>query len=183
MAKFMRSDKGADENKSSPSEATATGEPERVQRQEPLKSPRQSAEPSVISPSLKITGNLESDAEIQLEGTVEGDVRAQIVTVGAGATVKGAIFGETVNIAGTTDGEIEARIVVVEKTARVTGDIVHESLQIEAGAYVNGHCRPEFGKRDRASALPKTAGPGQHAETDGPKNPTSATGNAGLAAV
>jgi len=183
MAKFMRSEKGLNENKSNPGEGAMTGEPEKVQRQEPLRSPRQSAEPSVISPSLRVVGNLESDAEIQVEGSVEGDVRAKIVTIGEGATVKGAIFGETVNIAGTTDGEVEARTIVVEKTAHVTGDIVHESLQIEAGAYVNGHCRPEFGKRDKGMTSATTAGPRKQPEREGSDNPAVSTGSAGLAAV
>ncbi len=40
---------------------------------------------SVISKALKITGQLESSEDIQIDGTVEGDVRAVSVTVGNGA--------------------------------------------------------------------------------------------------
>jgi len=178
MAKFMRSDKGSETKDESGTDETA-----KVQRQEPLRSPRLSMEPSVIGPSLKVTGNLESDAEIQLEGIVEGDIRAKTVTIGEGAKVKGAIHGETVNIAGTTDGEIEARTVVVEQTAHVTGDIIHESLQIAAGAYVNGHCRPEFGKRDKGIAPPRPAALAEQPETKGSAGPVGAPGNVGPAAI
>lgn len=183
MAKFMRSDKGSEDDKSKPKDGSAGGEPVRVQKQEPLGSSHRGTEPSIISPSLKITGNLESDSEIQLEGSVEGDIRAKVVTIGESATVKGAIYGETVNIAGTTDGEIEARTVVVDKTAHVTGDIIHETLKIEAGAYVNGHCRPEFGKRDRGIAPARPTGPAEQSETKGATVPLGATGNVGPTAV
>src|SRR5664279_67294 len=56
---------------------------------------------SVISKALKITGQLESSEDIQIDGTVEGDVRAVSVTVGNGARVKGTVYGETVELSGT----------------------------------------------------------------------------------
>jgi len=104
---------------------------------------RPAAEPSRISSALKVTGQLESDEDIQVDGHVEGDIRARKVTIGAGATVKGTIFGEDVEVSGTVTGKIEATSVVLSKTARMSGDVIHKALQIEKGAYVDGHCRPQ----------------------------------------
>jgi hypothetical protein len=33
----------------------------------------------------------------------------------------------------------------------MAGDVIHQDITIESGAYINGHCRPEFGKSDSKS--------------------------------
>ena len=101
---------------------------------------------SVISKALKITGQLESTEDIQIDGIVEGDVRAVSVVVGNGAKVKGTVYGETVELAGTVEGKIEAKKVVLTSTAHMAGDVVHQDITIASGAFIDGHCKPDFGK-------------------------------------
>jgi cytoskeletal protein CcmA (bactofilin family) len=109
---------------------------------------------SVISKALKITGQLESTENIQIEGEVDGDVRAVSVKVGSNAKVKGNIFGDDVELAGTMDGKIEAKKVVLTRTAHMSGDVIHQDITIESGAFIDGHCRPDYGKTEaRGSAL------------------------------
>jgi cytoskeletal protein CcmA (bactofilin family) len=103
---------------------------------------------SVISKALKITGQLESTEDIQIEGEVEGDVRAVSVKVGGGAKVKGTVYGEQVELAGTVDGKIEAKKVMLTSTARMSGDVIHQEIMIESGAFIDGHCKPEYGKSE-----------------------------------
>ena len=50
---------------------------------------------SVLSSDLHIVGNLKTSGDIQIEGTVEGDIRAHLLTVGEGATVKGEVVAST----------------------------------------------------------------------------------------
>lgn len=101
---------------------------------------------SVISKALKITGQLESTEDIQIDGVVEGDVRAVSVIVGNGAKVKGTVYGETVELAGTVEGKIEAKKVVLTSTAHMAGDVVHQDITIASGAFIDGHCKPDFAK-------------------------------------
>ena len=101
---------------------------------------------SVISRALKITGQLESSEDIQIEGEVEGDVRAAAVRVGAGAKVRGTVSGDEVELSGTVEGKIEARKVVLTSTAHMSGDIIHKDVSIQSGAYINGHLKPEYSK-------------------------------------
>ncbi len=96
------------------------------------------AAPSIISADLKITGNLASAGDLQIDGTVEGDITSRQVTVGQGALVQGAILANTVRIYGTVAGEIKANDVTLAKSARVDGDIGHQSIAMEAGASVSG---------------------------------------------
>jgi cytoskeletal protein CcmA (bactofilin family) len=101
---------------------------------------------SVISKALKITGQLESTEDIQIDGEIEGDVRAVSVRVGPNAKVKGAVYGDAVEVAGTVEGKIEAKKVVLTGTARMSGDVVHQDISIHSGAFIDGHCKPDFGK-------------------------------------
>lgn len=96
---------------------------------------------SVLSPNLRVIGNLESEGDLQIDGTVDGDIRTVKLTVGKSAVINGSIYGEKIRIAGTVNGEITAKTVVLLDTAKVTGDINHDSLSIEAGAYVQGLCK------------------------------------------
>ncbi|MGH6968106.1 MAG: bactofilin family protein [Stellaceae bacterium] len=112
---------------------------------------------SVISKALKITGQLESTEDIQVDGEVDGDVRGVSVKIGSNAKVKGTVYGEAVELAGTIDGKIEAKKVVLTSTAHMSGDVVHQDINIESGAFIDGHCRPELGKAGNKSvhAAPK----------------------------
>ena len=48
------------------------------------------AAPSIISSDLKIKGDLICNGDIQIDGTIEGDVVSRSITVGEGADVPGA---------------------------------------------------------------------------------------------
>ncbi len=90
---------------------------------------------------LKIVGDLHCAGDVQIKGTVEGDIRSRTVTVGEGAQVTGAIYGQAVHVSGTVTGQIEAPTVTVARSGRIEGDVVHESLAVEAGAHLVGSCR------------------------------------------
>jgi len=107
---------------------------------------------SVISKALKITGELESTEDIQIDGQIEGDVRGVGVKIGQNAKVKGTVYGDEVELAGTIEGRIEAKKVVLAGTARMTGDISHQDIKIESGAYINGMLKPELGKSESRPA-------------------------------
>src|SRR3954468_7377342 len=111
---------------------------------------------SVISKALKITGELESTEDIQIDGQIEGDVRGVGVKIGQNAKVKGTVYGDDVELAGTVEGKIEAKKVLITGTARMTGDIWHQDIKVESGAYINGSLKPELGKSD-AKQAPKPA--------------------------
>jgi cytoskeletal protein CcmA (bactofilin family) len=129
--------------------STAVSESNRVsQPVQPVShlTPVQSQSTSVISKALKITGQLESTENIQIDGEIDGDVRGVHVKVGQHAKVKGSVYGEEVELSGTVDGKIEAKKVVLTSSAHMSGDVIHQDITIQSGAYIAGHCRPEFGK-------------------------------------
>ncbi len=97
--------------------------------------------PSIISPDLTIVGDLKSGGDIQIDGTIKGDINSRLLTVGEQAVVEGCIVADTVRISGTVKGEIRARMVHLDKDARVIGDLIHETLTMEAGALLEGQVK------------------------------------------
>ncbi len=100
-----------------------------------------SSPPSILSADLKIVGDLHSEGEIQIDGTIEGDIRTNSLLVGETANIKGEIVADIVNVHGSISGQIKSREVNLAKTAHVVGDILHENLAIETGAFLEGHCK------------------------------------------
>jgi len=105
--------------------------------------PKNDGVPSIISEDLTIVGSLSSNGEVQIDGHVEGDITGHIVTVSTGAKIDGSIKAQTVHVSGEVGGQIEGDSVMIAKPARVRGDVLHNTLAIEAGAYVEGFCRPK----------------------------------------
>lgn len=100
--------------------------------------PRPKAAPSTLSSDLVITGNLKTTGDIQVEGTVEGDIRAHLLTVGESAVIKGEIIADDVVVNGRIVGRVRGLKVRLTSTARVEGDIIHKTIAIESGAHFEG---------------------------------------------
>ncbi len=93
---------------------------------------------SMLSSDLHITGNLKTTGDIQVEGTIEGDIRAHLLTIGEGATIKGEVIADDVVINGRIVGRVRGLKVRLTSTARVEGDIIHKTIAIESGAHFEG---------------------------------------------
>ena len=93
---------------------------------------------SILSSDLLITGNLKTTGDIQVEGRVDGDIRAHLLTIGDGARVKGEIIADDVVVNGHVVGRVRGLKVRLTSTARVEGDIIHKTIAIESGAHFEG---------------------------------------------
>ena len=96
------------------------------------------ASPSLLSSDLTIKGNVITSGDIQIEGTIEGDVRAHLLTVGETAKIKGEISADDVVVNGHVVGRLRGLKVRLTSTAKVEGDIVHKTIAIESGAHFEG---------------------------------------------
>ncbi len=97
--------------------------------------------PSIISADLAITGDIISEGEVHIDGRVEGDIRCRVLLVGVNAQIVGSIQSDVAKVHGSINGHLCARSVFLASSAKVSGDITHERLEIEPGAYLEGHCR------------------------------------------
>lgn len=121
--------------------------------------------PSIVSEGLHVTGNLISDGDVQIDGSIQGDIQGKTLTVGSAGVVVGKITADEAVISGTVTGEVVARSVVLTRTARVQSDITQQTLTIEAGAEFEGRAKrlgnagipaakPQISYGDSAAAEP-----------------------------
>ncbi len=110
--------------------------------------------PSIIGTDLKIVGDLKSTGEIQIDGTIEGNIEGSLLTVSEQGKIDGSTVANTVRIFGTVNGQVQAKTVHIGKGARVAADITQEILTIEPGAYFEGRVHFLKGaRRDQARPL------------------------------
>jgi cytoskeletal protein CcmA (bactofilin family) len=96
---------------------------------------------SVIDSCLLITGILEGDGELQVDGQVQGDIRCTHLIVGREATVNGSIAADEVVVRGKVQGVIGANRVLLAEGAHVESNVFHKKLAIEEGARFDGEAR------------------------------------------
>lgn len=101
-------------------------------------SQRPRSNPSVLSSDLTVKGNITTAGDVQIEGNVEGDIRAHQLIVGETATIKGEIVADEIVVNGRVIGRVRGLKVRLSASARVEGDIVHKTIAIESGAHFEG---------------------------------------------
>jgi cytoskeletal protein CcmA (bactofilin family) len=93
---------------------------------------------SLIAENVSLRGDVATDGDVHLDGSLKGDMRVRELTVGEGGSVEGHVEAETVEIRGRVTGTVTAKSVRLFSTARVEGDITHAQLAIEPGAHFEG---------------------------------------------
>lgn len=99
---------------------------------------KKDAIPSVMTADINILGNIISDGNVDFDGTLNGNVRCNTLTLRANGCVKGEIVANTVMIYGRVKGLIRAKNVQLFSTCNVEGIIMHETIAIEDGAFIDG---------------------------------------------
>jgi cytoskeletal protein CcmA (bactofilin family) len=93
---------------------------------------------SVILSGTLVTGTVDCDGDIVIEGTLRGSLRAQRLTVGHEGVIEGDISADEVTVRGTVKGPIHARHIHLENGAEVEGDITTTTIAIDTGARLTG---------------------------------------------
>lgn len=105
---------------------------------------------STLSAGVKYEGNISGAGELQVDGSLKGDIRVVRVTIGEGGSVEGTVHADVLDVRGRVSGAIVAKQVKLFSTARIEGDITQEQLSIEQGAWFQGRCTQA--KRDTPGA-------------------------------
>ena len=111
---------------------------------------------STLSTDIHIKGNVKTSGDIQISGTVDGDIRAHLLTVGEGSTVKGEIVADDIVVHGRVIGRVRGLKVRLTATARVEGDIIHKTIAIESGAHFEGSVTRQDDPLNASSAKVKS---------------------------
>lgn len=97
---------------------------------------------TVVGSSVKLKGNLRSDGDININGSVSGDVKTKAsVQIGPNANVVASVKAQNVYVSGTVQGNIAAsETLKISETGKVYGDIHAGVLSVSPGAVFSGKC-------------------------------------------
>jgi cytoskeletal protein CcmA (bactofilin family) len=97
---------------------------------------------SIIGAGTTITGNVQSNGDIRIDGVIKGNLVAKAkILIGAEGVIEGDIDGKQADILGKVTGKIKvADLLYLHGKAVVDGDIYAGKLQIEPTASFNGQC-------------------------------------------
>ena len=131
---------------------------------------------NIIGASTTIEGTLRSSGNVNISGTVDGNVEVEGRTmVMPGGVVEGELETTSAEVAGTVRGQVVVRErLVLKASAVIEGDIRTGKLVVEDGATFNGQCRMGEGAAGRS-------GSGATGSTGSKKGGAAVVGSVGTA--
>lgn len=97
---------------------------------------------TVVGPSVKIQGDLNSEGNVKVEGQVTGKIKtSQSVFVNQGAKITADVMAGNAIVGGEIQGNLKiSGHLILQSTAKLVGDIVCSILRVEDGAQFSGKC-------------------------------------------
>ena len=95
---------------------------------------------SVFDAHMSVTGDVETDGAIRIDGRLEGSInRADLVVIGEGASIVGDVTAREVIVAGAVTGNIFSKQrTELFSNSIVAGDIRSAAILIQEGGVVQG---------------------------------------------
>ena len=121
---------------------------------------------ATIGTGVVITGEVNCDADLQIDGRIKGEVRCGTLFLGETGSVEGLVQADRVRVSGLVDGTIVAGDLAIEAGGKVKGEIIYARLKVTAGAVIEGRLEHRAGDVAAAAAEPaslKLVEPGETA--------------------
>ena len=93
---------------------------------------------SVIADDLHIKGEVTTQGDVELKGTLEGEITCRTLLIAEDAKIEGKATAEKVVVRGTVDGQINGIRVTLAPSAKVKGELVCKALSVDEEAYFDG---------------------------------------------
>ncbi|MGB1042848.1 MAG: bactofilin family protein [Tenacibaculum sp.] len=100
------------------------------------------SERNVIGKNTQITGDIISEGDFRIDGTLEGTIKTNgRVIIGDSGFIKGRVECTNADVEGKFSGELMvSNTLTVKATATISGDVVIGKLSVEPGAAFNATC-------------------------------------------
>jgi cytoskeletal protein CcmA (bactofilin family) len=113
---------------------------------------------NIIGLGTTINGDIESNGDIRIDGTVKGTITSKAkVVIGKSSVIDGDVEAQNADISGKVNGKLSvAQTLLLKPTSFINGDIVVNKLVVESGAEFNGKCTMLSSQRVPLSSKEKT---------------------------
>ncbi len=103
------------------------------------KNTQSSATPTLISKGCFVTGKIESDVFVRIDGHIKGDLFiGEGLIVGEDGLIDGNISTRDIVVYGTVNGTVKAESIEIKSSGKIFGEIQTKALQVERGAVYTG---------------------------------------------
>jgi cytoskeletal protein CcmA (bactofilin family) len=107
-----------------------------------MKNNEPNGQPNRIERSTKITGEIISEADFRIDGTLEGTITTSgKVVIGKEGVINGNVNCSFADVEGKFSGKIEVKeSLSLKSTSSVEGEVIIGKLIVESGASFNAKC-------------------------------------------
>lgn len=143
---------------------------------------------AVIGPGIEISGDVTSNADLVVNGKIQGSIvqGSQSVEIGESGQVHARVRAKLVKVSGEVRGDILGdEKVLISRTGRVLGNIAAPRVQLDDGALFKGSIDmtpPEAAKPTIPAPASRAAEPAKPAASAGKKDTSTGTPASGSSA-
>jgi cytoskeletal protein CcmA (bactofilin family) len=119
---------------------------------------------NLISNGTDITGDIRSNGDIRIDGTLKGNLNTKgKVVIGTTGKVTGEVICKNSEVSGVVEGKISVgQLLNLKASSKILGDISTSKLSIEPGARFTGNCKmSDTDNSNGGPATPKEKEPGK----------------------
>jgi cytoskeletal protein CcmA (bactofilin family) len=98
---------------------------------------------NLISNGTDITGDIKSNGDIRIDGTLKGNLNTKgKVVIGPTGKVSGEVVCKNSEVSGIVEGKITVgQLLNLKASSKILGDIATSKLSVEQGAIFSGTCK------------------------------------------
>ena len=93
---------------------------------------------SVIADDLHIKGEVMTTGDVELQGSIDGEITCRTLMVAQDAKVSGEATAEKVVVRGTVEGKVTGVRVTLTSSAKVHGELICKALSVDEDAFFDG---------------------------------------------
>jgi len=94
--------------------------------------------PSILSEGFSFRGEISAKGAIHVEGSLNGQVQVDELTIGSRGQVEGVVTCSSLHIKGKFSGTATCSELIVTSSASVDGHVVYQTLSVQKGASIKG---------------------------------------------
>lgn len=117
-------------------ETTPQAQPQRNTMMDIISS--NASKPSILSEGFSFRGEISAKGAIHVEGSLNGQVQVDELTIGSRGQVEGVVTCSSLHIKGKFSGTATCSELIVTSSASVDGHVVYQTLSVQKGASIKG---------------------------------------------
>ena len=103
-----------------------------------VKTESKTLKPSIISEGFEFIGEVRSQGDLTVDGTLRGTLSLNAVLVGAGGVLEGDVSCNRMCVKGMFSGRLECIDLIVGSAAVMDGNIAFQTITIQRGGVIKG---------------------------------------------